>query len=163
MMQCPSGWSEKMFGEENFWVKETGMIQTLLGLGPALGPGTSMLRLQQLPEKAEFPFGTLVCAQQVHGSSIVVLGEETVESVGPYDGLISAAPGRGVVVWTADCVPILISGVGTVAAVHAGWRGIAAGIIPGAINLLLRHYGLAPSELFAAIGPAGCLSLSGGT
>jgi len=66
---------------------------------------------------------------------------------------MSTTPGCGVVVWTADCVPILLAGGGAVSAVHAGWRGTAAGIIPKATELFERLHGVIPCDLSATIGP----------
>jgi hypothetical protein len=157
MGEPTAGWSERFFAEERFWVKDSGRVQTLLGLGPALNRGASLTRLRRLTETANFPFGALVCADQVHGSSIATLSEDfregPVHSVGIHDGLMSTTPGCGVVVWTADCVPILLAGGGAVSAVHAGWRGTAAGIIQKSIELFTRLYGVNSNDLSATIGP----------
>lgn len=71
------------------------------------------------------------------------------------DGLFAAHPSEAVWVATADCVPVLIGDVqtGKVAAVHAGWRGTAAKIVPEAI----AHFqadGSQLSDLKIALGPA---------
>jgi YfiH family protein len=56
-----------------------------------------------------------------------------------------------VAVRVADCVPVLLADadVGRAAAAHAGWRGVASGIVPAAI----ARMGAAPSRVVAAIGP----------
>jgi hypothetical protein len=66
---------------------------------------------------------------------------------------------RSVWVCTADCVPVLIGDrrSGAVAAVHAGWRGTAAGIVPKAISTLCKE-GSELADLQVALGPA----ISGG-
>jgi YfiH family protein len=53
-------------------------------------------------------------------------------------------------------VPILLADArnGSVAAVHAGWRGTAAGAVRVAVEALGEHFGSAPSDLVAAIGPS---------
>lgn len=60
---------------------------------------------------------------------------------------------------TADCVPVLVaeSSGARVAAIHAGWRGLAAGVVTAAITELLRR-GASPGELVAVVGPCvgGC-------
>ena len=57
-------------------------------------------------------------------------------------------------VWTADCVPVLMAGDGAVAAVHAGWRGCAADIVGVALRLLEAEHGVAATRLAVALGPA---------
>jgi YfiH family protein len=76
------------------------------------------------------------------------------------DALLSSTPGRIVAVKTADCVPILLADprYRAVAAVHAGWRGTAAGIVGNAIRAMTARWQTQPVDLHAAIGPAigGC-------
>jgi YfiH family protein len=71
---------------------------------------------------------------------------------------VSASPGPAVAVVTADCVPLLIAAAdgSVVAAVHAGWRGIAAGVVERALEAIRGAGATAP--LVAALGPAasGC-------
>jgi YfiH family protein len=65
---------------------------------------------------------------QVHGSTVVTVGGPG--HFGEADGLITATRGLPIVVATADCVPVVLIGMYTVSIVHAGWRGVAAGIVP---------------------------------
>lgn len=71
------------------------------------------------------------------------------------DGLISQKPLQAVWVASADCTPVLIGDVktGQVAALHAGWRGTAAKIVPEAINRMQAH-GSNLADLRVAMGPA---------
>ena len=71
------------------------------------------------------------------------------------DGLITNDPGTALVVFTADCTPILLHDpvTGAVGAVHAGWRGTAAGIAQKAVEAMARTYGAKPENICAAIGP----------
>jgi len=101
---------------------------------------------------------------QVHGAGVVeVAGDERPEVVERIaaDALVTSAPGVALAVRTADCVPVLLAvegpGVARVAAVHAGWRGVVAGVIPAAV-LALTAGGLATTAVRASIGPAidGC-------
>ncbi|NDD65484.1 MAG: peptidoglycan editing factor PgeF [Acidobacteria bacterium] len=59
-------------------------------------------------------------------------------------------------VQTADCLPVLIADrrSGATAAVHAGWRGTASGIVARTVEQMQQHLGADPSNLHAAIGPA---------
>ena len=70
------------------------------------------------------------------------------------DAIVSDQAGIGVAVVTADCVPILLADcqAGVVAAVHAGWRGLARGVI-GSSVLALTALGADPSRLTAVVGP----------
>jgi YfiH family protein len=89
--------------------------------------------------------------RQVHGRDVVRLS-------GPPDGARPEADGvatdvRGVagVVLTADCLPVALSAPGAVAMVHAGWRGLAAGVLEEGVAAL-RDLG-ADGPVQAAIGP----------
>ena len=66
------------------------------------------------------------------------------------DGLITRTPELALMVFSADCVPILLEGEGVVAAVHAGWRGTVKCIAAKAV----REMGCPPERIRAWIGPA---------
>jgi YfiH family protein len=91
--------------------------------------------------------------RQVHGVDVVhAVG--TSDPPGEADAIVSRVPGLCVAVVTADCVPILVADEQgqAVAAIHAGWRGLARGVIPRAVAAL-RHE-LAPATgLRAVVGP----------
>lgn len=91
---------------------------------------------------------------QVHGSGIrwVRPGEEF-DCSAKADAMISDDPARVISIRVADCVPILIAREdgSRVAAVHAGWRGVVAGIVPMALGELADRR--APTNCIAAIGP----------
>lgn len=72
------------------------------------------------------------------------------------DALVSDAPKVLLGVKTADCVPVLLADVRTraFAAIHAGWRGSVASIVPKTINQMREKFGTNPQDLIAAIGPA---------
>jgi len=98
------------------------------------------------------PAGTLR-PKQVHGRAVALVRDGS-ERLGDADAALCSAPGVAVAVVTADCVPILLAAPGArvVAAVHAGWRGLAAGVIEGALAALAAA-GAGGGELVAAIGP----------
>ena len=76
-----------------------------------------------------------------------------------YDALVSDLENVLLGVKTADCVPVLLGDKKTraFAAIHAGWRGTVASIVPKAIELMSETYNTEPRNLIAAIGPAaGC-------
>jgi YfiH family protein len=92
--------------------------------------------------------------RQVHGALVHEVFEADLPEVisdGEGDGLVSRLEGFAVAARTADCVPVLMAHPksGHVAAVHAGWRGAVAGVVPRAIQALAHD----PGELVVAIGP----------
>ncbi len=76
---------------------------------------------------------------------------------GEGDALIVSAPGIAATVFVADCVPVLIAAGDSVAAVHAGWRGLARGVLASAVHELsrdsFRDGTLAEAWIGPAIGP----------
>jgi YfiH family protein len=96
----------------------------------------------------------VVDVSQVHGCTVVAARDAVRERV-PADAITSARGGHAILIRIADCVPVLLAcpRTGAVAAVHAGWRGVVAGIVHAAIDAL-RSLGCAPNELLAAIGPS---------
>ena len=95
--------------------------------------------------------------RQVHGTRIALA---TPGARPEADGLATTTRGLGVGVVTADCVPVLLVDrrARAAAAVHAGWRGAAAGVIEAAIAELGARSGSRPDDLEAVAGPAigGC-------
>jgi YfiH family protein len=92
--------------------------------------------------------------RQVHGAAVAVA---PVDGPAPEaDILVTNRRDIAVAVQAADCVPLLLADrrSGAVAAAHAGWRGLAAGVPGAAVAALARHCGSRPADLVAAIGPA---------
>jgi YfiH family protein len=100
----------------------------------------------------------LVRLRQVHGASVVVrrAGAEAGAGVPEADIIVSDDPRLALAIQTADCVPLLLAdrASGVVAAAHAGWRGLAAGVPRTAVEALRREFGSEPGDLVAAIGPS---------
>ncbi len=69
------------------------------------------------------------------------------------DGLVTRTPELALMVFAADCVPILLEGPGVVAAVHAGWRGTVKGIAPKAVGEMECDPALIRAWIGPAIGP----------
>lgn len=71
------------------------------------------------------------------------------------DAVVTNRPGVLVGVRTADCVPVLLVDPArhTVAAVHAGWRGVAAEVLPKAVRALASEFGSRPADVEAVVGP----------
>ncbi|HYB64438.1 MAG TPA: peptidoglycan editing factor PgeF [Steroidobacteraceae bacterium] len=90
--------------------------------------------------------------QQVHGTQVAEL--DAPEEVGwaAADAAITRRPGRVCAVQVADCMPVLFAArdASAVAVAHAGWRGLAAGVLEATVARL----GVAAGELIAWLGPA---------
>ena len=109
------------------------------------------LRGSQVPERTCF-------ARQVHGAAVWREPVWAAPSRPEADAVLGLAPDASVGVVTADCVPILAAAAdgSAVVAIHAGWRGLASGVIESGIEALRSVSGGQP--IAAAIGPAarGC-------
>ena len=73
---------------------------------------------------------------------------------GDGDALIVSAPGVAATVFVADCVPVLMAAGDAVAAVHAGWRGLASGVLASGVDQLSGESSRDGAPVEAWIGPA---------
>jgi YfiH family protein len=90
--------------------------------------------------------------RQVHGRRVVSPPEEIEATGSPEaDGQATVAPGIGLTMLAADCLPIAVASEGAVAMLHAGWRGLAAGVIEEGMRALRGLDGR--GQVQAAIGP----------
>jgi len=98
------------------------------------------------------PDGTLLRVHQVHGPVVILDAKQaTWDNSVCADAIVTHTPGHVASVRVADCVPVLLasSDGSIVAAVHAGWRGVIAGVFPAALKHLPE-----PKNIIAAIGPS---------
>jgi YfiH family protein len=94
---------------------------------------------------------------QVHGARVGVVGLKDRGQVRPEtDALVTDTPGLGLMLRFADCVPVLFFDPRrrVVGLAHAGWRGIAAGVIPATVTTMATAFGCRPADLWAGIGPS---------
>lgn len=98
----------------------------------------------------------IVTAGQVHSARVAAV-DGRVDEVADTDALITCSRLTGVVVRTADCVPVVVNApaIGAVAAIHAGWRGSLAGIVAETLAML-ADMGADMSGVYAAVGPHIC-------
>ena len=128
-----------------------------LNLGLEVGDATARVLANR--ELVERWVGTRVAfASQVHGVDVRVLSDPpagSATSVGLYDALVSTSSSVAVAVLVADCVPVLLADVeaGVVGAVHAGRRGLVAGVVEAAVDALVGA-GAQPDRLRAVVGPS---------
>ncbi|MFP1754006.1 purine nucleoside phosphorylase YfiH [Lonsdalea quercina] len=88
--------------------------------------------------------------QQVHGTQVVNLDDAFPGTTG--DAVYTSRQGKVCAVMTADCLPVLFCSLkgNEVAAAHAGWRGLQAGVL----EQTLQAFRAAPSDIMAWLGPA---------
>src|SRR2546425_5904481 len=125
--------------------------------GPPLGAGAQDLLATHALAAQPAAF-----LKQVHGASVAQVSNGG--HAGQGDALMSDKPGLPVVVFSADCVPVLLYDPEgrRVAAIHAGWRGTVQGVAGAAVGGP-RDGGGAAQHFLAAIGPAiGAPCLGGG-
>lgn len=119
--------------------------------------------IKQVPYEAMattvgYPKQALYEVDQVHGGAVrVVKAGEAVADVRSEqaDALVARGAPGVVGVRVADCVALLLADAksGAVAAVHAGWRGVVARVVPAAIQALCTHADARPERIFGAISP----------
>jgi YfiH family protein len=113
---------------------------------------------RRLGELIGHPWPRFCYGRQVHGGRVRRATEPPSEQR-PYaeeDGQATALPDAAAIVFVADCLPILLAAEGAVAALHGGWRPLAAGIVDEGIAALRDVGGSGP--ITAALGPSarGC-------
>ena len=120
-----------------------------LNLGMSCGDDTEVVAqnraslLQRLPAEP-------LWLRQVHGTNVIEA--EAADGTPEADAAVARRPGKVCAVLTADCLPLLLCDeAGTrVAAVHAGWRGLCAGVIEQTLHAMDRP----PQKVLAYLGPA---------
>jgi YfiH family protein len=121
-----------------------------LNLGLACGDDSAAVLINRDIVRRVLPAGP-VWLQQVHGSAVVSLDRATADG-SVADAAVTFSTGRVCSVLTADCLPVFFCNrLGDrVAAAHAGWRGLASGVLETTVEALDE----APGELMAWMGPA---------
>ena len=129
-----------------------------LNLGHTVGD--DLPAVEENHRRALEPLGLDLCQivspYQVHGARVGIVGRVHRGSVQPAtDALVTAVPGVPLLLRFADCTPVLLfDPVRRVAGLaHAGWQGVAAGVVPAAVRVLVERLGCRPADLWAGIGP----------
>lgn len=91
---------------------------------------------EHAPKSAPTPINRLHWVNQVHGNQVYEV-DDTRLSMQPKDAdaMVAREAGQGLAIMTADCVPIVLyqPATGQIAAIHAGWQGLACGVIQAAV------------------------------
>ncbi len=127
-------------------------------------PDSVLKNYELLADDLGFDLSRAVCARQTHTNNIRIVtpmdcgkGIFQIDSdIRDIDGLITNERGIALIIFTADCVPLLFCDpVNKVAAAsHAGWRGTAQNIGGRTVRLMREKFGTDPKDIIAAVGPS---------
>lgn len=108
--------------------------------------------------------GRLTTCQQVHGSRVALVTKDLIGSgahdftntIPDTDALITNLPNVPLMLFYADCVPVLLADTrtGAVGLAHAGWRGTVARIAAKTVAAMEEAFGTKPQDILAAIAPS---------
>lgn len=135
-------------------------VRMSFGIGPPSPVKSPENRMKPILASLEPELSAIRWGEQIHGRLVASIAREPgcrlehAFCVGRCDALITDEVGVALAVWTADCVPILMTGGGVVAAVHSGWRGSAEDIAGATIHRFEIEYGVPPDQIRATLGPA---------
>jgi YfiH family protein len=95
-----------------------------------------------------------VWLRQVHGRVVIDAAQGGTQEL-EADGAWTDRPGVACTVQVADCLPVLLAAANgrAVGAAHAGWRGLAAGVVEATLQAVTRAAGCVASEVHAWLGP----------
>jgi YfiH family protein len=149
-------------------IAEVGALMTTRSGGVSRGPFASMnvgLAVGDDPDAVAANRRLLAGAsgalpvylRQVHGARVVhasAADAAPMALVHDADAVVTTTPGVACVVQAADCLPVLLAAPhgGAVGAAHAGWRGLAGGVVEAAVDAVAAAAGCAPGELVAWLG-----------
>ena len=139
----------------------SGGIFESLNLGVLLGdnPDHVAENYQRAITALNMPLDRLVRSRQVHRDDVLIADtSHTLDLFDPIpydaDGLITNIPNLPLMIYTADCIPVLLHDPvgGAVGAVHCGWRSTVMDIAGKAVRMMGENYGSKPTDIHAAIG-----------
>jgi polyphenol oxidase len=127
-----------------------------LNLGRSVGDAADAVAENRRRFEAALEGARPIWLSQVHGTRVLRL---PLDGPAEADAAVTTEPGLACTVMVADCLPVLFAapqgrGVG---AAHAGWRGLAAGVLEATANELADAAGCRPADLIAWLGP--CIGL----
>lgn len=156
LLGTPHGFSTRLGGVSGGYLAS-------LNLGCHRGDGEENLRenYRRFGAATGTDMDRVVMTNQVHGVAVRAVGEGDVKpdllAPTPFeaDGLITDCPHITLVIFSADCIPILLFDPvrRVIGACHAGWRGTAGAIARVTVEAMASRYGCAPGDIRVAIGP----------
>ena len=133
-----------------------GPFQSLnCGFGSGDNPEHVTANRRTAMRRLGFGDGELLTLYQVHSADVVVVEEAWKPGEAPRaDGAVTRVTGLALGVLTADCAPVLLADeeAGVIGAVHAGWKGVLAGVAEAAVEAM-RGLGAEAECITAVIGP----------
>ena len=154
-ISVPHGFTTRLGG-----VSQAHLSSLNLGFHRGDDPQNVEQNYKILANALDFEYENLVLTRQVHSDIVRCVTKADAAGIDHHaypecDALITNDPGTALVVFTADCTPILLHDpiAGAVGAVHAGWRGTAADIAGKTVRAMVRSFGCDPKNIRAAIGP----------
>ena len=132
-----------------------------LNLGSTVGDDSDAVKENHRRIYANFHLepNQVVSPHQVHRNHVVRVSSKHSGAIIPAtDALITNAQNVALLLRFADCVPVLFYDpiCHAVGLAHAGWRGIAAGVIPTCVQAMIKEFGSQSRDIWAGIGPAIC-------
>lgn len=133
-------------------------------LNLAVGRGDTMENVEKnlriLGKALDFDPEKLVMTMQIHSDIVRVVTDADCSGLchrnyPQCDALVTNTPGVALLVFTADCTPLLFHDpvTGAVGAAHAGWRGTAQDIAGKTVQAMVEAFGCDPANIRAAVGP----------
>ena len=114
--------------------------------------------MKRFSDKYGFNHDNIVYNTQVHGADVRIVesGDDFTENGKEADGLITNLRNTPLLIFTADCVPVVFydKKQGVVALAHAGWRGTYGNIDGEMVNIMIANYGCKVEDIKTIIGPS---------
>jgi len=131
-----------------------------LGMNRGDDPANVVKNYEILAKALGFDLAHLVLTHQTHSDIVRTVTKKDADGLDHHaypesDAIITKDPGTALMVFSADCTPILFYDpvTGAVGAAHAGWRGTASKIGAKTVNAMEKAFGCRPENIRAAIGP----------
>lgn len=141
-------------------VSEGSQASLNLAIGRGDSPENVEKNIRILGDALHFAPEELVLTRQIHSDIVRVVTDADCNGFfhrdyPECDGLVTNTPGVTLMVFTADCTPLLLHDpvTGAVGAAHAGWRGTAQNIAAKTVEAMVKNFGCDPGNIRAAIGP----------
>ena len=99
-------------------------------------PGSVEENRRRAARAVGFDAARLALARQVHATDLIDVERDASGVLGEADGLTVRGPGPVAAILTADCAPVVIASHGSIAVLHAGWRGLVAGVVDVGVESL---------------------------
>ena len=154
-ISAPHGFTTRLGG-----VSTGHLSQLNLGMHRGDDPENVKKNLSILGNALGFTLSDLVLTRQIHSDIVRVVTRADCagadhKNYPQCDALVTNTPGLALLIFTADCTPLLFHDpvTGAVGAAHAGWRGTAADIGRKCVAAMVENFGCKPENIRAAIGP----------